>query len=65
MPKFWNNFKYLLDDICENYRTIIDKGEFHEDYVYRPFRYFCQGQTQTQTTSYNALKVSGIQADII
>ena len=38
LTKFGNNIKDLLDDMSSNYSIIIDKREFHADYVRHIFR---------------------------
>ena len=47
LAKFVNNVKDLLDDMYLNYSTIVDKGEFHEDYVRHIFRDLFSGLNST------------------
>ena len=47
LNKFFNNVKYLLDDMSSNYSIVIDKGEHNEDYVINIFRDQFSGPNST------------------
>ena len=47
LAKFFNNVKYIIDDMSSKYTIIIDKGECHEDYVWHIFRALLSGPNST------------------
>ena len=51
VSKFGSNGNYIIDDMYLKYKTIIDKGEFHEGYICHLLIYLFTGKNQPLTSS--------------